>query len=183
METLEEEELSFYRELTQKFAKEQGLSPLDLASALTFLVQKERPLIPDDKPIPIERSAESREPWKKGDRNDRPERSPRARGFDDSGIQYRIEVGRNDGVAPKDIVGAIANEAGIPGKSIGHIKLFDSFSTVSLPADLPKQAMNRLQKTFIMGKPIQIRAAADGGAKPAAPAKPRKKAAYPKKGE
>ena len=65
-------------------------------------------------------------------------------------------MGRNDGVAPRDIVGAIANEAGIPGKSIGHIKLYDDFSTVGLPADLSKQSLKRLERTFIMGKPIQI---------------------------
>lgn len=150
MSTLEEEELSFYRQLVQQIGKEQSLSPTDIAAALTFLAQKERPLIPDERPLPELRRDDERGPPKF-------ERTPRDRGSDDGSRLYRIEVGRNDGVAAKDIFGAIANEAGLPGKAIGHIKLYDDFSTVGLPADLPAQSLKRLEKTWIMGKPIKIR--------------------------
>ncbi len=172
MKTLEEEELSFYREFVQQMGREQKLSPLDLASALTFLAQKDRPLVPQartEEPRPKARV-------KREARVEREARPPRS--FGDEGSLYRIEVGRADGVAPKDIVGAIANEAGIPGKAIGHIKLYDTFSTVSLPPDLPKQVLKRLEKTWIMGKPIKIRPWSDEP--PAKPAKPKKKTGYPK---
>jgi ATP-dependent RNA helicase DeaD len=183
MNTLEEEELSFYRQFVQQLGKEQGLSPLDIASALTFLAQKERPLLPVEKSA-AESFEERKDVRKKGERSERGEKRERVgkgRPFDDADTLYRIEVGRNDGVNPKDIVGAIANEAGIPGKSIGHIKLYDTFSTVSLPADLPKQVLTRLEKTFVLGKPIRIRPWA-GEAPPTGPAKTRKKTGYPKKG-
>ncbi|MDD5033721.1 MAG: DEAD/DEAH box helicase [Methylococcaceae bacterium] len=184
MGTLEAEELSFYREFVQHLAKEKNLSALDIASALTFLAQKDRPLIPAEKAAPSEHFDETRESRKRPERSDRPERGEKRerkeREYDDSGLLYRIEVGRNDGVAPKDIVGAIANESGIPGKSIGHIKLYDEFSTVSLPADAPKQALKRLERTFIMGKPIQLRPWT--GEAPTT-AKPRRKTGYPKKAE
>jgi ATP-dependent RNA helicase DeaD len=183
MTTLEEEELSFYRQLVQEIGREHKLSPTDLAAALTFLAQKDRPLIPEEKSDPPEIRHERRE-W----RDDRggvetgpKKRSARDRGFDDGGILYRIEVGRNDGVAPKDIVGAIANEAGIPGKSIGHIKLYDDFSTVSLPGDMPKESLRRLEKTWILGKQIRIRLWNEDGSVRPGDEKPVKRKAYPKK--
>jgi ATP-dependent RNA helicase DeaD len=166
MKTLEEEELSFYREFVQQMGREQKLSPLDLASGLTFLAQKDRPLVPQAR-------TEELRPKARVEGEVRPPRS-----FGEEGSLYRIEVGRADGVAPKDIVGAIANEAGIPGKAIGHIKLYDTFSTVSLPPDLPKQVLKRLEKTWIMGKPIKIRPWSDEP--PARPIKPKKKTGYPK---
>ncbi len=174
MTTLEAEELSFYREFVQKLGKEQNLAPLDIASALTYLAQKDRPLIPVEKNVHSEHYDDGRDSRRRAERNDRPDRGERPdrggerrerpprdrerdREFDASGTLYRIEVGRNDGVAPKDIVGAIANEAGISGKSIGHIKIYDEFCTVGLPADIPEQTLKRMERIFIMGKPINIR--------------------------
>ncbi len=158
MSTLEAEELSFYSQLVQDFSNEQNLSPSEIAAALTFLVQKERPLIPEERPVLAERRDDDRGLPKRFERTERQERhGGRPKRFDESAMLYRIEVGRNDGVAPKDIFGAIANEGGVPGKSIGHIKLYDDFSTVGLPADLPAQFLKRLEKTWIMGKPIRIR--------------------------
>lgn len=60
--------------------------------------------------------------------------------------RYRIEIGKNQGVLPKEIVGAIANEGGIDGKQIGQINLFDDFSTVELPANLPADVMDVLRR-------------------------------------
>jgi ATP-dependent RNA helicase DeaD len=60
--------------------------------------------------------------------------------------RYRIEIGRNQGVLPKEIVGAIANECGIEGKNIGQINLFDDYSSVELPADLPADLMDVLRR-------------------------------------
>jgi ATP-dependent RNA helicase DeaD len=194
---LEAEDLGFYRDFVQKLCSEQELEALDIASALTFLAQKDRPLVPVEKDHYDDgrdarkhvergdrerRGGEKRErPFRErefDDRRERPardtdERRPRAarddsddrrerpaardRDYDDSASLYRIDVGRLDGVGPKDIVGAIANEAGIPGKSIGHIKLYDDFSTVGLPPDLPPQTLRRMERIFIMGKPINIR--------------------------
>lgn len=156
MTTLDEEELSYYRHLVQQISREQSLSPTDVAAALTFLAQKDRPLIPEEKPLSGPSGDGDRSGSRKADRGERRERSAKERTPDDGSALYRIEVGRNDGVAPRDIFGAIANEAGIPGKSIGHIKLYDDFSTVALPADLPAQSLKRLEKTWIVGKPIKI---------------------------
>ena len=71
-------------------------------------------------------------------------------------ITYRIEVGRNDEVSPKNIVGAIANEADIDAQYIGHIKLHDDHSTVDLPEGMPKELFDHLYKVRVCQKALKI---------------------------
>ena len=71
-------------------------------------------------------------------------------------ITYRIEVGRNDDVSPKNIVGAIANEADIDAQFIGHIKLHDDHSTVDLPEGMPKELFDHLYKVRVCQKALKI---------------------------
>ena len=71
-------------------------------------------------------------------------------------VTYRIEIGRNDDVSPKNIVGAIANEADIDAQYIGHIKLHDEYSTVDLPEGMPKELFNHLYKVRVCHKPLKI---------------------------
>jgi ATP-dependent RNA helicase DeaD len=69
---------------------------------------------------------------------------------------YRIEVGRAHGVQPGNIMGAIANEAGLDGKFIGRIVLRDDHSFVDLPAGMPKEMFRQLQKVRVAGQQLQI---------------------------
>src|SRR5690606_32426009 len=55
-----------------------------------------------------------------------------------------------------DIVGAIANEAGISSSNIGHIKLFDEFSTVDLPKGLSGELLSQLKKVRVRNRPLEI---------------------------
>ncbi|MGE5492078.1 MAG: DEAD/DEAH box helicase [Actinomycetota bacterium] len=71
--------------------------------------------------------------------------------------RYRIDVGRDHGVQVKDIVGAIANEAGIESRFIGRIALYEESSTVELPAGMPKEVANLLKRTRVRGVPINLR--------------------------
>lgn len=70
--------------------------------------------------------------------------------------RYRIEVGHDHEVKPGNIVGAIASEAGLDGKYIGHIKIFDDHSLVDLPEGMPKEIFKDLKKTRVAGIPINI---------------------------
>ena len=70
---------------------------------------------------------------------------------------YRVEVGRIDGIEPRNLVGAIANEGGIHSRNIGHIKLFDKFSTVDLPSDMPEATFEHLKKVWVGGKKLEIK--------------------------
>ena len=99
------------------------------------------------------------------DRGDKPRPEERPR-FDDKPrraapagemVRYRIDVGRDHGVQVKDIVGAIANEAGIESRFIGRIGLYDESSTVELPGGMPKEAENALKRIRVRGVPINLR--------------------------
>ncbi|MBL8486390.1 MAG: DEAD/DEAH box helicase [Rhodocyclaceae bacterium] len=71
--------------------------------------------------------------------------------------RYRIEVGRQHGVMPKEIVGAIANEGGIDGRYIGQIHLLDDHSTVELPVGMPAEILETLKRTRVRQVPLRIR--------------------------
>jgi ATP-dependent RNA helicase DeaD len=65
-----------------------------------------------------------------------------------------LDIGRDDGVRPADIVGAIANEAGIPGRAIGAIELFERFSFVEVPEPQANKIIRALKNTTIRGRRI-----------------------------
>ena len=65
-----------------------------------------------------------------------------------------LDIGRDDGVRPADIVGAIANEANIPGRAIGAIELFERFAFVEVPGNLSERVLRALKRTTIRGRKI-----------------------------
>ena len=68
-----------------------------------------------------------------------------------------IGAGRQAGVRPQDLVGAIANEAGVPGNAIGAIQITDRFSLVEVPEDAAEGVIKALGKSSIRGKKVQVR--------------------------
>jgi ATP-dependent RNA helicase DeaD len=72
-------------------------------------------------------------------------------------VRIYIGVGKNAGVRPQDLVGAIANEAGIAGGLIGAIQISDRFSLVEVPAEVADQVIRALGKSAIRGKKAQVR--------------------------
>lgn len=74
-------------------------------------------------------------------------------------------MGKEHGVRAGDIVGAIANEANIDSQFIGNIKLFDHFSTVELPANIPNEIFQHLKKVYVRKQKLNI--TVDTGAAPA----------------
>ena len=70
--------------------------------------------------------------------------------------RFRIEVGWRDRIKPGNIVGAIANEAGIAGKMIGRIHIFDAHSTVDLPKGMPEDVFENLRRLRVMNRELQI---------------------------
>ena len=85
---------------------------------------------------------------------------------------FRIEVGRAQSVTPGNIVGAIANEAGLEAKNIGQIEIFDTYSLVELPEGMPKEVFEHLKTVWVGGQQLRI---SQGGEMPpeATPKKPR----------
>ncbi|UTF60452.1 DEAD/DEAH box helicase [Gilvimarinus sp. DA14] len=145
-----EEDMSFFEELLAKYSRENDLEPEAIATALAYLLQKNRPLQVKFAEIKPERER-SRD---RGERGERPRRSNR--GPEEGMKRYRIEVGRNHGARPGDIVGAIANEAGLKGRSIGQIKLFDSFATLDLPEDLAPAQTKKIASLHVRGQQLSL---------------------------
>lgn len=119
---------------------EEELDIETLAAALLKMAQGERPLIvPADAPRPARREFRERDDRResrdaRGPRESRDGDRPRRERRDVGDMQlYRIEVGRDDGVEVRHIVGAIANEGDISSRYIGNIKLFGTHSTIELP--------------------------------------------------
>jgi ATP-dependent RNA helicase DeaD len=166
-EALSSQDLSFFEQIVSSYAAEHGREPTAIAAALAYLAQKERPLVP-----PVTESRREQFTERPSLRNDRRghdrdsgpprevgprhERRPRAERDDTHHVRYRIEVGREHGVQPGNIVGAIANEAGIDAAHIGRIEIFDHHSIVGLPDGMPRDIYQRLRKAWVCGQQLSI---------------------------
>ena len=153
LETLEKGALDKFKNLVASIANEQEIDPLDIAAALVFQQQQERPLYPEFRdPTPPARE----KPGRDRDRAAPPrgERPPRRADGDMPPLEkYRIEVGHDHGVQPKDVVGAIANEADIDSQYIGRIEIYETFTTVDLPEGMPREVLAHLRKMRIRNHP------------------------------
>jgi ATP-dependent RNA helicase DeaD len=69
---------------------------------------------------------------------------------------FRLEVGHAHGVKPGNIVGAIANEAGLEGRHIGQVDIRDDHSFVDLPEGMPKDIFRSLKKVRVVGQELRI---------------------------
>ena len=92
------------------------------------------------------------------ERRPRPER-PSSSGFGGGVARLFIGAGREAGVRPGDLVGAIANEAGISGKMIGAIEIADRFSFVEVPEDVAHEVVAALRASTIKGRKVTVRPA------------------------
>ncbi|HGY3717630.1 MULTISPECIES: DEAD/DEAH family ATP-dependent RNA helicase [Citrobacter] len=173
---LESSDLDQYRALLAKMQPEEELDIETLAAALLKMAQGERPLIvPPDAPMRPKREFRDRDDRGPRDRNDRNDRGPRGdrpeRGGEDRPRRerrdvgdmqlYRIEVGRDDGVEVRHIVGAIANEGDISSRYIGNIKLFGTHSTIELPKGMPGDVLQHFTRTRILNKPMNMQLVGD----------------------
>ena len=69
---------------------------------------------------------------------------------------YRVALGKNDNVSPRNLVGAIANEGGIDSANIGRIEIFDHYSTVDLPVGIDKSVCQDLKAAWVCGKQLNL---------------------------
>lgn len=155
---LEHHDLELYRELLEDmFTADQ--SQEDIAAAMMMLLQgKQKLILPPD---PIVDKKVRRDRGERGDRRENPrsaERRGERKGYGNPQPMdlYRIEVGRADGVEVRHIVGAIANEGDINSRYIGHIKLYDDYSTIELPQGMPKELLQQFGKTRVLNKQMRM---------------------------
>ena len=85
------------------------------------------------------------------------DRGPRKEQPLEEGMErFRLEVGHNHEVQPNNIVGAIANEAGLDSQHIGRINIYDDYSVIDLPEGMPKDVFSDLKKVWVAGKQLNI---------------------------
>ena len=180
-EVINAQDLSVFESLIADYQQEHDVGLSEIAAALAYMVQKERPLVPVEeptRPMRTESSGSGRpSPSRRRGDDERPVRSdrganrtPRKPLADDQPMRrFRLDVGEDHGAQIKNIVGAIANEAGIPSRNIRKVEIHGEYSTVELPADLPAAALQHLQKVWVAGRPLQIAPQEAGSEKSGAP--------------
>lgn len=159
-QVIENKKLEPFSKVVDEYIEETGADAQVVAAALAAICHDHTPLFVTEKPYRESKKPRDRNRDDQGgrDKRKRRDRDGKKRPANDADMEsYQISVGRNDGVKPGNIVGAIANEADISSKFIGHIKISDSHSTVDLPKGLSKDVIKKLQKTYICGKPAQLK--------------------------
>jgi ATP-dependent RNA helicase DeaD len=160
-DTLASEGLEMFSKIVEQYEEEHNTPAQEIAAALAKMVQGSEPFLLKD--LPSQRQYDDEPRDMRRDRGDRPvfNDKPLAAGFS----RYRLSVGSNLDVRPANIVGAIANEAGIESEFINNIVVRDDHSLVDLPEGMPESILKTLQSTRIAGQKIEIKqvAAEDGG--------------------
>lgn len=190
-QSLTMENKSFFQRIVAEMCHEQETSAEDVAAALAFLLQKDRPLLPP-------KDKTSQEPTPNAEQ---PDNTPKKKANNTQSIpnlgnaeslrdypeivmeRFRLDVGHNHNVTPREIVGAIANEADIDSCYIGQIKIYESYSTVDLPAGMPNDLYQSLKKTRVKHRAINLERVANPDKpnnEPPKARKPRKRKAAPK---
>ena len=143
------EELPFFTRIVEEYRQQSG-TPMDqIAGALAVLAKGDQPFLLPDDPAPQRAAREHKKP----DRARAPEGE---RNADEGMGSYRIEIGRQHGARHSAIVGAIANQGGVPGKHIGRIRILEDHSIVDLPARLPRSVFLALKNTSIRRRLLRI---------------------------
>ncbi len=175
-DTLANEDLGLFSSILEQYQQETNLPPQDIAAALAKLVQGDVPLL-------VEKNIHVEHPEKKKDRPDK--HRDREKRFSEGGKfehknkhkpkaekqhsesrmlpepdedleRYRLEVGSKHEVKAGNIVGAIANEAGLDSSYIRRVTIYDTYSTVDLPSGMPKDVFRDLKKTWVVGRQLNI---------------------------
>lgn len=184
VDVLNNQDVSFYRELLDSWISEEIGEPQDLAAAMAHLLHRERPLEAQEEPEfeateyrkppnertfdrqrgdrPVRRKKEFAEPPQNFREAPRSRKSMPGSDF----LTFTLDVGRTHGVMPKDIVGAIANEGGLASRQIGAIKLFDTYSTVELPSSLGRDFFQALSGTWVRGQKMNLQPAEKSASRP-----------------
>jgi ATP-dependent RNA helicase DeaD len=175
--TLEQPNLSEMQARLDNLKETLEIDADQLALALLQQIQSKRPLEVKDLPIQNrerrdrdsrDRDSRDRDSRDRNSRDRRPARGmPTQLGEamplkDSPSIamkRYQIDVGRQHQVSVGNIVGAIANEANIESRYIGHIRLYDELTTVDLPEGMPKDILTHLSKVRVCGHRLNIREA------------------------
>ncbi|MBK1880838.1 DEAD/DEAH box helicase [Luteolibacter pohnpeiensis] len=140
---------------------EQGHTPTDIAGALVTMLReasgREGSMIEEDR-------EPERGPRRQNTRNTRdreagprPPRGPRnSQGSEEGMARLFLSLGKGQGLLPKDIVGMMYREAGVPDGTLGRITLFPKHTLVDVPSEVADQVIQRTRNSKLRGKTFRI---------------------------
>jgi len=151
-ETLRKElqggELDLYVEIVTQLADEGPFDMADVAAAAARLAHGTRA-------VSTQAAAEPPPPA--------PREKAAVRDDDEAKVRLSMALGKRDGIRPADVVGSIANEAGISGSEIGPIEIRDEITYVSIPLRYRDDVLAKLGGTRFRGRPVNLRVAGPEG--------------------
>ena len=171
IDTAQGGDLKFFQEMIEAIEQEHNIPPIEIAASLAKIMQGDVPFFLSDKPVRKQtfsddggrgrndRGGRGRGRNERGGRNERPRGGDKGRrdAPPSEGMErFRLEVGRSHGVKPGNIIGCIANEAGLDGEFIQKLNIDEKFSMVDLPNSLNKDALNDLKGAWVCGQQLKI---------------------------
>jgi ATP-dependent RNA helicase DeaD len=156
-DTVANRDTSFFKQLIKEYSDSNNIDIIDTAAAVAHILQGKKSML-----LQKEREQKSAR-MQSAFRDERPGSKRRSlkkntpSGPPSAGMErFRLEVGDKHGVAPSNIVGAIANEAGIDSEHIGRISIYNDYSTVDLPLGMPRKTWRMLKKVWVCQTQLNI---------------------------
>ena len=156
-DTLAEEGLEFMQSLLEQYRQEHNIPAIEIAAALAKLTLGDQPLLMGEQK---ERHQDERRNHRHDQADHRETRSHREKalmGDVEAGMErFSLAVGHRNQVKPGNIVGAIANEAGVDSQHIGRIEIHDEHTLIDLPAGMPDDVFHHLKNVWVCGRKLNI---------------------------
>ena len=152
-DTLENDDVELFHSIIEEYQIETGRSAMDIATALAKISQGDQPFfIKQRKEYQKDKSRNQKDKF----RNNEKQRKPRQSTPDRDMERFRIEVGNDHDVKINNIVGAIANEAGVDSQYIKNVTIHDKYATLDLPIGMPRDLFRALKKVWVTGRQLNI---------------------------
>lgn len=151
VELSQQEGIDFFERIIAEVEQAHNIPALEIAAGLAKKLQGNTPFFLSDAPERSRRTDQDTDYRSRRRQSAQPSAGMR---------RYRLQVGRQDGVQPGNIVGAIANETGLPGRLIRNLTIENHYTLVDLPADLPQDMLAQMRRIRVRGKRLDITPAA-----------------------
>ncbi|MBQ7432471.1 MAG: DEAD/DEAH box helicase [Lachnospiraceae bacterium] len=161
-EVIAQEDLSRFVDAIETKMESTDYSTLELAAALMKMsIGDEGEEIDETPYASFGRDRRDSGRRRKGDEDFREGRRRRDRGEnshqpEDGMVRMFLNIGRNMGIRPSDVVGAVAGESGITGKHIGHIDIYDRYTFFEIPEGTVRKVLKGMKNSKIKGKTVNV---------------------------
>lgn len=157
LQTIQSDDLQIYEDVISSILEDTLIDVETLCAALAKMAQKDGQLLLSKDEIDVKMKSFDDEGMRSHSKNISAQAVPLKNHPEINMVRYKVAVGRKDGVKPGQIVGAIANEGNLDSEFIGEICIYDCFSTVDLPEDMPAKTHEILSRARVCGRALNIK--------------------------